>query len=155
MRKVLLCLAVVLFISGCSTARKSIPLNKGAFKQVNLFDINEMLNSQYAKSQIKDLDKVRLEFGSNEQNKRVIKSGVKVQRYATASFDGELIKDACEEAFVAIIGRYVKEAVKRNADIVNIASNWRGNTEYLKDKFVCMSSDVSVGVMMKADIAQK
>ncbi|MBR2157536.1 MAG: hypothetical protein IJ923_05925, partial [Campylobacter sp.] len=59
------------------------------------------------------------------------------------------------EAFVAIIQRYINESIKRNVDIVNISSNWRGNKESLSDEFVCMSSKGSVGIMMSADFAEK
>lgn len=104
---------------------------------------------------MKDFDRARLEFATNSQNKTIVREKVNVQKYVTASVDGELIKDCCIEAFVAIINRYVKESVKRNVDIVNISSNWRGNKEALSEEFVCMSSRSGVGVMMSADFAEK
>ncbi|MGG7048503.1 MULTISPECIES: hypothetical protein [unclassified Campylobacter] len=144
-----------LVLVGCGAGRSSIPLNKGAFTQKNEYSITEFLNSEYAKKNIKNLDKVGLEFGSNEQNKTIIRADVKVQKYVTA-YGTENIKEACAEALVAIIDRYVREAVKRNGDVVNISSNWRGVVEPLNDdKYICMSSKSSVGIMIKADIAQK
>lgn len=155
MKKFIFFAVVAIFIVGCGSGRSSIPLNKNAFNQRNVYSIEEALNSPYAKANLKDFDRARLEFATNSQNKTIVREKVNVQKYVTASVDGELIKDCCIEAFVAIINRYVKESVKRNVDIVNISSNWRGNKEALSDEFVCMSSRSGVGVMMSADFAEK
>ena len=159
MKKIVVLAVFVIFVVGCGSGRSSIPLNKNAFTQRNVFSISETLNLPYAKANLKNLDKVRLEFATNSQNKNIIRSDVKVQKYVTTavtrSQGGEKIVDVCTEAFVAIIQRYINESIKRNVDIVNISSNWRGNKESLSDEFVCMSSKGSVGIMMSADFAEK
>ncbi|KEA45405.1 hypothetical protein [Campylobacter mucosalis] len=152
MKKLLLFILLVLFFVGCG--RSSIPLNKGALQQRNVYDVNEILGSEYAKQNIKGFDRVRLEFGSNDQNKTIKKANIKVQKYVTTS-SVEFIKDACTEAFIEIIRKYVKSAIKHKADVVNISSNWRGNKELLKDKFVCMSGPKTIGIMLTADFAEK
>ncbi|MBR7046948.1 MAG: hypothetical protein IKI43_01070 [Campylobacter sp.] len=159
MKKIVVLAIFAIFVVGCGVNRSSIPLNKNAFTQRNVFSISETLNLPYAKANLKNLDKARLEFATNSQNKNIIRSDVKVQKYvttaATRSQGGENIVDVCTEAFVAIIQRYINESIKRNVDIVNISSNWRGNKESLSDEFVCMSSKGSVGIMMSADFAEK
>lgn len=159
MKKIVVLAVFAIFVVGCGSGRSSIPLNKNAFTQRNVFSISETLNLPYAKANLKNLDKVRLEFATNSQNKKIIRTDVKVQKYVTADVaagrEGEQIIDVCTEAFVAIIQRYINESIKRNVDIVNISSNWRGNKESLSDEFVCMSSKGSVGVMMSADFAEK
>ncbi|MGF7404788.1 hypothetical protein [Campylobacter concisus] len=152
MKRIFLFVILVIFASGCSSGRHSIPLNKGAYKQTNIYSISEALNLEAAKKELEGFENVRLEFGSNDQNKSVIKANVKVQRFITDSGD---IKGYCQEAFVAVMKRYMIAAKKQNADVANIVSFWRADAKYLKDEFVCMSSRNSVGVVMRADLVQK
>lgn len=155
MRKFAVFALVVLFIAGCGS-RSTIPLNKGFYSQRNVFSVDDILGLSKEQGESKIFDGVRFEFGSNDQNKTIKKQGVRVQKYVMMS-PGEsmAIKDACAEAFRAIVVKYINVGTKHKADIVNISSSWRGEVEALKDEVVCMSSISGIGIMMSADLAQK